>query len=104
MQALAGAAHVVVGGDHLGILHDAAVGAGAVNLDQVLVNDAAGADIEVSHFGVAHLPVGQAYVLAASQKLRVGVLGVELIEEGRGRLIDDVALGMVADAPSVEDH
>ena len=57
------------GGNDFLVLQDAAVGTGAVDFYQILVNDASGADIEVSHFGVAHLSVGQAHVLTAGLEL-----------------------------------
>ncbi len=90
--------------DDLGILHDRIVAAGAVDLHQVLVDDAPGADIEVAHLRIAHLAVGQTDVLAISAQLRVGVFF------GHGRDIggmdrrNDVRLVVAAVAPAVENH
>jgi hypothetical protein len=46
-------------------------------------NDAAGADVEVAHFAVAHLSRSQAYVLPRSFNECVGKLLVPLIEMRR---------------------
>ena len=62
---------IAVGSLYLRVLHDAAVLAGAVDLHQVLVDDAAGADVEVAHLGVTHLSVGQTDILARGCQLRV---------------------------------
>ena len=58
-----------IGAYDFGILEDGTVGAGTVDFYQVLVYDASGTDVEVSHFRVAHLSVGQTNVLARSQEL-----------------------------------
>ena len=50
--------------DDLRIGLEGAVGYGAVDLDEILVYDAAGADVEMAYLGVAHLPVGQADIFA----------------------------------------
>ena len=58
---------------HFGVLHDAAIGTGAVDLHQVLIHNTSGTDVEVSHLRVAHLSVGQSHVLAACEELRAGI-------------------------------
>ena len=89
---------------HLRVLHDRTVLAGAVDLHQILIDHAARTDIEVSHLGVAHLPVGQPHVLAVGMQLRMRILF------GHRRNIcgmdgrNDVTLGSVADAPTVQNH
>ena len=59
-----------------------AVGDRLVDARQFLVNDAARAEIQVADFAVAHLPGGQADVLArgAEAALRIGL--VEILVEG----------------------
>ena len=72
--------------------------AGAVH-----VHDAAGADVEVADFAVAHLPVGQADEVAAGVNERVGILAQQAVV---GRLAgerDGVGLGFGAVSPAVED-
>ena len=86
------------------IVKNAVVGTSTVYLHQVLVDDTSGADVEMTDFGVAHLAVGQADILARSEQLRMGIVGIEAVDERRGRVVDGVALAMVADAPAVEDH
>ena len=56
-------------GNNLLVLQDAAVGAGTVDFHEVLINDASGTDVQVAHFGVTHLSVGQTDVLAARLEL-----------------------------------
>ena len=69
MEALARLLGIAIGVDNLLVLQDVAALAGLVDLHQVLVNYAAGADVEVSHLRVTHLSVGQTYVLTASVEL-----------------------------------
>ena len=92
------------GRDDLRIYGDRSVAAGAVDLHEVLINDAAGADIEVSHLRIAHLSVGQADVLAVGAQFGMGVFF------GHGRNVfgmhgrNDVRLIVTAVSPAVEDH
>ena len=90
--------------DDFRVLEDAAVGAGAVDLHEVLVYDAAGTDVEVSHLGVTHLTVGESDVFAAGLKGGMRIVRVEIVEVGCRGLEDDVALALVADSPTVENH
>ncbi len=60
-----------------GIVEDGPRLYGPVDFHQVLIYDASGADVEVANFGIAHLAVGEADVLAAGVELRVGIAGVE---------------------------
>ena len=92
------------GRDNFLVLQDAAVGTGAVDLHQVLVNDASGADIEVSHFGVAHLSVGQAHILTTGLELRVRIVGQQAVPIRSGGHIDYVVFLAVADSPTVQNH
>ena len=86
------------------VLQDAAVGTGAVDLHQVLVNDASGADIEVSHFGVTHLSVGQTHILTTGLELRVRIVGQQAVPIRSGGHIDYVVFLAVADSPTVQNH
>lgn len=102
-----GAALFLTVGDeglHLGVFGDRAVGDGAVDLDEVLIEDAARADVEVAHFGIAHLAFGQAHVLAVGAKLGVRILRREFAEAPRLDAADHVGLVAAADAPAVENH
>ena len=104
VEVLARLLGVLEGRHYLGVLEDAAVLDGAVDLDEVLIYDAAGADVQVAHLRVAHLSVGQTNILAASQQLGVGIVGVEIIELGRGGVVDHVGLVVLADAPAIQYH
>src|SRR5438132_6425 len=50
--------------DQCGVAVEGAVADGGGDLHERLVDDAAGAEVEVAHLGVAHEPVGEAHVLA----------------------------------------
>ena len=91
-------------GDDFLVLQDAAVSASAVNLHQVLINDAAGADVEVTYLGVAHLSVGQAYVLAACLELRMRIVSQQAVPVGSGSHGDYIVFLTVANAPTVQNH
>ena len=67
------------------------------------VDDAAGADVEVADFAVAHLPVGQADVRAAGLDERVGILAQQPVIGRLARERDGVGLGFGAVSPAVED-
>jgi hypothetical protein len=70
---------------------------------EVLVNDAAGAHVQVADFGVAHLPGGQADGLARRDELRVRIAAHQLVVDRRPGHRDGVVLALGADAPAVED-
>ena len=72
--------------------------AGAVHVD-----DASRADIEMPHFAVAHLPLGQADELAAGLDQRIGIFAQQTVI---GRLAcegDGVGFGFGAISPAVEN-
>ena len=56
---------LLLGGFHRlgqgGVGEEIAAADGAVDAGEFLVDDAAGADVEVAYLGVAHLPAGQAH-------------------------------------------
>ena len=91
-------------GFHLRVLHDRVVAAGAVDLHEVLINDAAGADIRVSDLGVAHLSLRQADVKAACLKLGIGILAEQLIQIRLFGGGDGVARSCRSDAVAVKDY
>ena len=61
-----------VGSLHLRVLHDRAVLTGAVDLYKVLIHDATGTNIQVTHLRVTHLTVRQTNVFTRGLELRVG--------------------------------
>ena len=64
VDALAVFLGIGIGAYDFRILENGAIGTGAVDFHQVLVNDAASTDIEVTYLGVTHLSVGETDVLA----------------------------------------
>ena len=85
--------------DDFGILQNRVVAAGAGDF-----HDAPGTDIEVTHFGIAHLSLGQADVFAVGAQLcgrirrfqRVDILGMSREH--------DIVVTVIAFAPAVQNH
>ena len=86
------------------VLEEAAVGDRVVDARQVLLDDRAGAQVEVADLGVAHLAVGQADVPSRGGESRVRIGGPELVEVRRVRLRHGVAGAVGGQAEAVEDH
>jgi broad specificity polyphosphatase/5'/3'-nucleotidase SurE len=74
-----------------------------VDARDVHLHDAAGADVEVADFAVAHLAVGQADEVLAGADEGVGILAQQLVVGGLAGQSDGVVGGFSAVAPSVED-
>src|SRR5437667_1409330 len=70
---------------------------------RIHVDDAAGADIQVSDFAVAHLIVRQPHVLAAGVNQRIGIFAEEPVVNRLASKGDGVSFGFGAVAPAVED-
>ena len=106
VKRLAGSFEVLKHRAAFGLLKELILRTGAVDAHQILIDHAAGADVEVADFGIAHLTFGQAYVFAVGAKLRVRVPGGKTFNEGRVRRADGVGrvCGTAADAPAVENH
>ena len=75
-----------------------------VDFHQVLIYNASGADVKVSHLGVTHLTVGKTNVFAARLQFRMRILFQEIIPIRSRCRKDDVRFGMVADSPTVQNH
>ena len=99
-SAFAGALH---GLDDGRVLLEFAGGDGHVDAGDVHLHDAAGADVEVAHFAVAHLPVGQADEMLRRANQCVGELAEELVVGGLAGQGNGVVGGFGTIAPSVED-
>ena len=69
MQGFAALFNVVINSCDFLVLKKLVCSAGAVDLHQILVDDAAAADVEVTYLRVAHLAVGQTHVFAAGHKV-----------------------------------
>ena len=84
------------------LIHVAVLG-GLGDAGQLLVDNAARADVGVAHFAVAHLAVRQAHVHAGGANLGVGVLGEDFIQVGFVGGGNGVAL-YGSNAEAVQDH
>src|SRR5207253_8924680 len=71
---------------------------------QVLAYDRAGAEVEMTHLGVAHLPVREAHRPPAGGERRVRKLLPQAIEHRRARERDGIARPRLGQAPAVEHH
>ena len=86
-----------------------AIDDGFVDAREVLVNDAAGAEVEVADFGIAHLAYRQTDIEAARGEAALRIGGVEVIVKGRLREQRRIAIGfrllatVGIDAPTVAD-
>ncbi len=74
-----------------------------VDARDVHLHDAPRADVQVAHFAVAHLSVGQADEMLRRADQRVGKLPQQLVVGGLARQRDGVVGGFSAIAPSIED-
>ena len=104
MELAAAVFHIIVCRAYLLVVEELVVTAGHVDLHEVLIHDAAGAEIHVTYLGVAHLPVRQADVLAAGLKMGHGVFCAEAVDEGGALRIDRVGLIVFPFAPAVQNH
>src|SRR5579859_3029708 len=79
------------------------VGDEEIKAGDVHVDDAAGADVEVADFAVAHLTFGEADGWAGSLDQRVGKFAKQFVVIGFAGKGDGVAFGFGAIAPTIED-
>ena len=82
------------------VLEEAAVGDRVVDPGQVLVDDSAGAEVEVAYLRVPHLPRGQADVTTLGGELRVRAFRPEPVEVRGLSLGDRVPRTRAAPGPS----
>ena len=84
--------HVVHGLHQRRVLLDGAIEDGVVDTAQLLEHNAAGANVEVAHLGVAHLACGKTHILArcAKRSMRIGL--PQLVEIGLLGLVDGVVV------------
>ena len=104
MAGAAGLPQALDQADQSGRLLDLAVGDRLADARQVLHHDAAGADVEMSDLGIAHLPLRQADIRArrAQEGVRAGV--PQAVEGGGARLADGVVGRVLPPAPAVQNH
>ncbi len=83
---------------------DVAAGDRRRDARQILHHHAAGADIEMADFGIAHLAIGQADVLAGGAQEAVRAVLPQPVEGRRLGLADGVVGFVFAPAPAVENN
>ena len=101
--AAAAGAGILHGVEQHGMGEEFAVLDHQVDAGDVHVHDAAGADVEMADFAVAHLPFGQSDERAAGVNQRVGILAQQAVVGGLAGERDGVGLGFGAVSPAVED-
>ena len=75
-----------------------------VHAGQVLVNDAAGTQVHVPDFGIAHLPVRQAHMTAFGMDQRMRRGGQQSVPVGQLGLGQRIVFGLVAMPPAIQDQ
>src|SRR6266852_1641626 len=103
MQTTAAAAGILHGGEQRGVRKKLAILDHQLDASAVHVNDASGADVEVTDFAIAHLSVGQANIFAAGVNERVGILLQQAVVAGLACQRDGVGAGFSTVAPAVEN-
>ena len=63
-----------------------------INSSQVLINDSAGAEIQMAHFGIAHLSFRQTDIQPAGAQPAPGIILVELVVKRRAREQSRIAI------------
>ncbi len=76
---------------------------GFVDFYEVLIHDAACADVEVAYLGVAHLAVGQTDKFAAGLQFGVGICLDKIVPVRGWCAVDGVGMVVLANAPAVKD-
>ena len=95
--------------DEHGHLREFAIADALVDASEVLIDDAARAEVQVTDFAVAHLAFGQPHVLAAGADGAARIRGIKMIMERRLREQRGIAVGLSLsftagiDAPAVAD-
>ena len=84
-----------------GVVGQRTVAYGYIDALQFLVNDTAGTQVEVTHFRIAHLPVGQTDQFTAGGERGVRVLAVKGAGKGRVCVLDGVGRCNGSESPAV---
>ena len=104
VEFLAALFHIVVGGLDLRILQKFVLPAGDVDLHQVLIHYASGAQVHVTYLGITHLAVRQADIFPAGLQMAEGILFPQGVDVGRS--LGPYGIGVVVEAfsPTVQNH
>ena len=90
--------------DEHGVAVEAAVLDGQVDLGQILVDHAPGADVQMAHFRIAHLTFGQADVELGGVDERVRILFPEFVPVRLAGVGDGIEIGILAIAEAIQDE
>ena len=86
------------------VLEEVAVLNGFGDAGQLLIDDAAGADVGVTDLGVAHLAIRQTDIQTGGTQLGVWILSKIFIEVWCFGSMDSVAVVGVIDTETIENH
>ena len=103
MQTTFASAGIGHGFEKNGMLEEFAVLDHQLNAGTIHVDDAAGADIQMTDFAVTHLSVGQPNIRAAGLNQRIGVFTQQPVIHRLAGESDGVGFGLGAVSPAVED-
>ena len=104
VQSAAGSLRRSAGRAQLGIGEETAVLDRRIDAGEILVDDAAGAEIHVPHFGIAHLPVRKADMAAFGMDQGVRTLRPQPAPVRKIGQRQRVVRGILAMAPTVQDQ
>src|SRR6266478_4440028 len=104
MEATASTACVLHGCEEHRVREELAILDHQFDTRAVHVDDTAGADIEMSHFTVAHLAVGQPHIFPAGMDKSVGIFAEQAIVGRLPRHRDRVGFRLGSVTPAVENN
>lgn len=90
-------------GQQPAILHETAIFQRKIDLPQIHGHDTARANIGMAHFGITHLPAGQARIGAMGDKGGVGAHAHDAVKIGRVSLCHCVACAVGVQAPPIKN-
>src|ERR1700730_16319235 len=91
------------GGEQNGMREELTVPDHQVDASDIHMDDAAGANVEMSDLAIAHLPFGQANERSAGVNQCVGIFAQQAVVGGLARQRDRIGFGFGAVTPAVED-
>ena len=96
-------ARLLQGFDDGRVREEFAVGDQAVDAGDVHLHNAPGADVQVTHFAVAHLAIGQADEVIGGVQQGVGILPQQLVVRRLARQRDGVIFDLRSIAPAIQN-
>ena len=104
VELLSGGLHILIDRLDFRIVQQFVAPAGHVDLDQVLIDHAAGTEVHVTHLGVAHLPVRQTHIFAAGLQRAVRIFCAQGIDYRRSLGPNGIGIIVAAFTPAVQNH